>query len=97
MRTSGGIETVHTRDTAEIWKLVRPDRFRTINEIWQIETTDVVSDNDVWIHLGYELLPAFKHLCLVLETFDLRTDNMRYVVQAENVPNEGRALSCHKC
>lgn len=84
---------IHTEKLSEVWELIALESFRSVQQIWQIEIGNVVTDDDVRIHLSNEISPCLQHLFFVVIFQDLRSDDMGAGIQCENVPDERLALS----
>lgn len=77
-----------TLKPAEEGELHNLEGFGTIKEVREIESSNVISDNNVRVHLGNEITPSLKQLVLVLESKNLRAHNIRARIKRKDVPYE---------
>jgi hypothetical protein len=72
------------------------DSFCSVEQIWKIEASDVIANDNIRINLLHKISPALKHFGLVVERENLRTHDMRACVEREDIANEGFLLSWKK-
>lgn len=65
----------------------------TIDEIWQIELRNIVSDNKIRVYLCYEVSPFDKEIRFILKLNDVGTHDMGASVEGEDIPYEGLAFT----
>lgn len=75
--TPEGERQIRTFESAEVWKPGDVECLGTVHEVREIETGDVIANNDVRVDFLYEFLPCRQHLLFFLERKDLGTHNMR--------------------
>lgn len=70
------IKKPHTLEPSKVSKLFNLQGLRPIHEIWKIETSNVITDDNIGIHLFNKVSPTLKHLTLILEGYNLRSNNV---------------------
>jgi hypothetical protein len=65
-----------TPESAKVRELRDLESFGAIKEIWKIEPRNVVPDDHIGIHLCNEIAPGLEQLLFILESKDLRANNV---------------------
>ena len=68
--------------------------FCPVNQIRQIETGNIVPNDDIWIDFFNKISPGLQQLCFVGERENLRAHNMRACVKCENISNKRLRFAC---
>jgi hypothetical protein len=77
-----------TLEPTKVGKFDGLQGFGTIKEIREIESSNVVPDDNIRIYFCNEITPSLKQFLLVLERKDLRADNVRTRIKREDVSYE---------
>lgn len=77
-----------TLEPTEIGKLEGLEGFSAVKEVREVESSDVVPNDNIGIHFGNEITPSLKHFVLVFERKHLGADNMRTRIEREDIPYE---------